>query len=91
MDIFLFIVIAFAIVLLIAATGRATNNTGRINVTSDGLKDGELQRLLRKSQLQKQQRVKKSWPVKAEQGEISWPVSEAPSNLTANADPSFQR
>lgn len=89
MDIFLFIVMALAIVLLIAATSRGVNNTGGINVTSDGIKDGELQRLLRESQLQKQQGVEKSGPVKAEQGEISWPVSEAAPNLTANADSSF--
>jgi uncharacterized protein YxeA len=90
MDMFLFIVIALAIVLLIAATSRATNNTGRINVTSDGLKDGELQRLLRESQLQQQQ-VEKSWTVKAaqEQGEKSCPLSEAAPNLTRSADPSF--
>ena len=92
MDMFLFIVIALAIVLLIAATSRATNNTGRINVTSDGLKDGELQRLLRESQLQQQQ-VEKSWTVKAvqEQGEKSCPLSEAAPNLTRSADPSFPR
>lgn len=89
MDIFLFIVMAVAIVLLIAATSRAANNTGRINASSDGIKDGELQRLLRESQLQKQQQVEKSWPVKAEQGEKSWPVSEATPNLTRNVDSSF--
>jgi hypothetical protein len=46
MDVILFIVIALAIVMFIAATSRAVNNTGRINVTSDGIKDGELHRLL---------------------------------------------
>ncbi len=89
MDIFLFIVIALAIVLLIAATSRAVNNIGRINLTSNGIKHGELQRLLRESQLQEQQRARKGWAVKAEQGEISWPVSEAAPNLTRNADSSF--
>ena len=78
MDIFLFIVMALAIVLLIAATSRAANNTSRINVTSDGIKHGELQRLLQESQLQKQQRVEKSWP-----------VSEAAPNLTTKADSTF--
>ena len=89
MDIFLFIIMALAIVLLIAATSRAANNTFRINASSDGIKDGELQRLLRESQLLQQQGGTKAWSANGKHSEITRAVSETAPILTGKADSSF--
>ncbi len=90
MDIFILFVMALAMVLLIAAASRAVNNIGRINVTSDGIKNEELQRLLLESQLEEQQRLEKGWSVKSEQPEMSRVDSETLSNLTRKAGSSFR-
>ena len=50
MDIFIFILIGLAIILLVAAAGRVGHNLGRINGKPDGWNEGESLRWLRESQ-----------------------------------------
>jgi hypothetical protein len=90
MDVFLFIVMGIAILLLIAAVSRAVNNTGRLNVRFDGIQDGELLRLLRESQLLKQQGGVKSKSANFNLPETTRAVPEKAPDLLRKADQGLQ-
>ncbi len=86
MDIFLFILIGLAILLLVAATSRVGHNLGRINCQLEGRNEGETLRWLRESQ--QYDRLKKEGLAtpKLEQVEPVWPVADPLQRIVGKAD-----
>ena len=86
MDIFLFILIGLAILLLVAATSRVGNNSARLNVRTEGWNGSETLRWLRESQEQEQLEKAGRAKLKLEQREPVQLVSELTPPLPRNAD-----